>query len=113
MQSRHDKKYRATKRGKAVYGNLNALRRGSKRMLEQLPEEWSKVQQFYMDCPSGFHVDHILPVKSKTVCGLHVLENLQYLLASENLKKRNKVIPITLEACVCPLQLPAHLDKIG
>ena len=37
----------------------------------------------------GFEVDHVVPIQSKLVCGLHVWENLQLLSPSENRKKLN------------------------
>ena len=61
--------------------------------LKRVPA-WSEkelIQQFYEDCPEGYEVDHVIPLQGKTVSGLHVLSNLQYLPMMENRTKGNKV----------------------
>ena len=47
------------------------------------------IQAFYADTPRGYQVDHIVPLDSPIVCGLHCEANLQYLPSSENQSKRN------------------------
>lgn len=53
---------------------------------------FNKIKDIYNKCPVGYEVDHILPLQGKTVSGLHVHNNLQYLPISENRSKHNKVL---------------------
>lgn len=107
IKNSHEKHERTPRR--IIYRKVES-RLKQKRIRDATPR-WSdreSVNRFILSCPEGYHIDHIVPLRGKSVCGLHVLENLQYLPAQENRRKSNKVIPITLEACVCPLQLSAN-----
>lgn len=60
--------------------------------LQRIPP-WANIDEikdFYLKCPEGYHVDHIIPLRGEEVSGLHVIENLQYLIAKENLSKGNR-----------------------
>ena len=50
-----------------------------------------KIEEIYLNCPPGHHIDHIFPLNSPIMCGLHVESNLQYLPAKENISKGNRV----------------------
>lgn len=52
-------------------------------------QEKDKIAQFYDNCPDGYHVDHIIPLQGTNVSGLHTLNNLQYLKATDNILKGN------------------------
>jgi hypothetical protein len=48
-----------------------------------------KIREIYVNRPEGHHVDHIVPLRGRNVCGFHVEYNLQYLPAEQNMKKHN------------------------
>lgn len=75
--------------------DMNARRRAAK--LKAIPS-WankSEIYKIYLKAQSmkDMHVDHIVPLQSKLVCGLHVENNLQIIPAVENSRKSNVVWP--------------------
>lgn len=77
---------------KAYYINKNALYRANKSKATPYWADLDKVREIYINCPENMHVDHIFPLNSDWVCGLHNEFNLQYLSPEDNLKKSNKNI---------------------
>jgi hypothetical protein len=65
----------------------NNARKALKRTCTPPWTDLKAVQYFYLNCPIGYEVDHIIPLKHELVCGLHILGNLQYLLKKENRSK--------------------------
>ena len=75
-----------------------AKRRAYTRQALPLWADFDKINALYRqakllrDIGLDVHVDHIIPLKNDTVCGLHVHDNLRVILASENLSKSNKFV---------------------
>lgn len=74
-----------------------AKRRAARKQATPAWANIEKIREFYilakkLTKETGIKhvVDHIIPLQSKIVCGLHVENNLQILTESENCKKSNK-----------------------
>lgn len=80
--------------------SIRAKRRASK--LQATPkwlssEHMSQIKDIYTEAQDlrwlneePLHVDHIVPLQGKNVCGMHVPWNLQILTASKNISKGNR-----------------------
>lgn len=95
------KEYRKKPEQKARSNYNVGLRRARKKQAcpNWLTEEQKKEMKcMYIECQNisletgiSHHVDHILPLKGKTVSGLHVPWNLRIITAKENTFKNNRL----------------------
>ena len=95
-KEKEDSKIRSREWRKNNPAHRNALKRkyiADKIKRTPIWANLSEIVEFYKGCPNGYHVDHIYPLRGKYVSGLHVIENLQYLTAKENMSKNNRFIP--------------------
>lgn len=100
-QTEASKRFRAKTEYKVTNAVMNARRRADK--LNATPKWLSKEQLAHIKCyyETARHlsevwnlqmdVDHIIPLKGKIVCGLHVPWNLQVMEHKANISKSNKV----------------------
>jgi hypothetical protein len=88
------------KRNRPKMKAKGALYRAAQLRATPLWADRAKIEEFYfaadflgMVTGDWYHVDHIVPLQSKIVCGLHTEQNLQVLPASDNLRKSNRRWP--------------------
>lgn len=85
-----------TPKGQATNRSKNAKYRAKRKKALPCWADLTAIKEFYLNCPEGMEVDHIYPIVSDEVCGLHTLENLQYLTKYNNASKGNRM-PIEKE----------------
>lgn len=73
---------------------IERARRNARRTRVQIATppwaDLTAIHKFYIACPPGHEVDHVVPLKGRLISGLHVLENLQYLPIPANRRKSNR-----------------------
>ena len=92
----HTKKY--AKKYRFINSNLYAYHTAKRKNLVKLATpKWSddeQIRNIYIEAQyQQMHVDHIVPINSEFVCGLHCEDNLQLLTQNQNSKKHNKIWP--------------------
>jgi len=89
LAERNSELERANQGKNAAYAAKHRAKR-----LNAIPNwaDLAEIERIYIEAAAtGMHVDHIYPLRGKTVCGLHVLNNLSVLSRLENLRKSNKM----------------------
>lgn len=94
----YDRKYRRLNRPKIL--RIGAKRRAAKAGATVAWANMENIEGFYVEAQRltketgiAYHVDHIVPLISKLVCGLHCEANLQVITAFENISKLNRYWP--------------------
>lgn len=78
---------------------MRAHSNARKKLYRHATPRWADkgaIRAIYIECQkrtategTPYHVDHVIPLRHKLVCGLHVENNLQILSGSENIRKKN------------------------
>lgn len=88
------------KQNRATASATQMKRHASKLQATPKWADFEKIEEFYKEAERlskihsrHYHVDHVVPLRSKIVCGLHWEGNLQVIPADENRRKGNRHWP--------------------
>lgn len=88
------RKYKLSARGRATDSKHRVARRTGIKLATPNWADLKDIADVYMEAAyMQMQVDHIVPLKSKLVCGLHVWDNLQLMDATKNNQKNNRHWP--------------------
>lgn len=83
-------------RNRGKYNSIKAKYKAKKKMAMPkwlTPQQLLDIEKIYVEARRlGLEVDHIVPITSDQVCGLHVPWNLQLLSKTDNVVKGNKLL---------------------
>lgn len=89
-------RFLATPKGKATRCRLQAKRNAAEKRATPVWADHRLMEAVYRSCAERnavdvvrWEVDHVVPLNSDLVCGLHTHANLRVVTASENRSKRN------------------------
>jgi hypothetical protein len=87
-------KYASKDKNRNLYNAISKTY--SKRVKSRIPS-WQparEIKEYYMESRNlGLEVDHIVPITSSVVCGLHCIDNFQMLTREDNASKGNRHWP--------------------
>jgi ABC-type nitrate/sulfonate/bicarbonate transport system substrate-binding protein len=85
------------KANRAIYTAAQAQRRAGLGTATPVWADTDEISLIYKQAKSlekllgiDIHVDHVVPLKGETVCGLHVPDNLKITKAVDNMRKGNR-----------------------
>ena len=87
-------KYKKSLKGKISDSKYRAARRTGIKKATPVWADLQAIGEAYLEAAYfNMQVDHIIPLKNKLVCGLHVWDNLQLMNPIQNNKKGNRYWP--------------------